>query len=137
MLDELLERRAGGGDLVNDVLDRDDAELSERLLNDSVGGEGDALLVDLAVTTLVDELADGLEVGLAVGDVGLDHEEHLRRGLGDLDKHTVVDLEETEELQDLLGLGGNVVDTAAPSAAPDNDGGGTHPLMRMTKKTLG
>ena len=31
--------------------------------------------------------------------------------LGDLDEDTVVDLEETEELEDFAGLGGDVVDT--------------------------
>lgn len=107
----------GGRDLVNEVLDRDDAELAKGLLDDLVGREGNALLVDLAVPTLVDELADGLEVGLTVGDVGLNAEEHLGGRLGDLDEDTVVDLEETEELQDLAGLGGNVVDTTGGRAS--------------------
>ena len=92
-------------------LNANDSVLSKVLLDDGVGAEGDPLLVDLAVSALVDELADGLEVGLSVGDVGLDKKEHLGGRLGDLDEHTVVDLEETEELQDLAGLGGNVVDT--------------------------
>lgn len=46
-----------------------------------------------------------------VRDVRLDAQKHLRSGLGDLDENTVVDLEQTEELQDLAGLGGDVVDT--------------------------
>ncbi len=46
-----------------------------------------------------------------VCDVWLDETEHLLSGPGDLDKYTVVDLEETEELEDLAGLGGNLVDT--------------------------
>lgn len=152
--------RADGSDLVNDVLDGDDAVLPEGTLDDSVRGKGDALLVDLAVSTLVDELADGLKVGLSagpddneksalgqrttrngrdepVGDVGLDEEEHLGGGLGDLDEDTVVDLEETEELQDLAGLGGNVVDTereVAVSAAPGSPlVQATYPLIRITK----
>lgn len=51
---------------MHDILDGDDAVLSEVLLDDLVGRKGDALLVDLAVSTLVDELADGLKVGLSV-----------------------------------------------------------------------
>jgi hypothetical protein len=43
-------------------------ELSEGVLDDSVVVKGDSLLVDLSVTTLVDELADGLEVGLSAVD---------------------------------------------------------------------
>lgn len=106
-----LEVGAAGGDLVDNVLDREDAELAEVLLNDLVVVDGQALTVDLGVTTLVDELTDGLEVGCAVGDVRLNELEHLRGGLGQSDKDTVVDLEETEELQDLARLGGDVVDT--------------------------
>ena len=47
------------------ILDGEDVVLAEGLLNDSVVGEGDALLVDLAVAALVDKLTDGLQVGLA------------------------------------------------------------------------
>ena len=60
-------------------------------------------------------MGNGRKANEPVGDVGLDHEEHLGGGLGDLDEDTVVDLEETEELEDLAGLGGNVVDTARRS----------------------
>lgn len=56
---------SGGGDFVNDIFDGDDTVLSEGSLNDSVGGEGDSLLVDLSVTSLVDELTNSLQVGLS------------------------------------------------------------------------
>ena len=85
--------------------------LAERFLNNGVVGQGDALLVDLAVSTLVDELLDALQVGVTVGDPGLDDLDHLSGGLGNTDKDTVVDLEETEKLEDLARLGGNLVDT--------------------------
>lgn len=107
----LLEVGADGVDLVDQVLHTDDAVLAEVLLDDGVVGEGDALLVDLSVTALVDELLDALQVGVTVGDPGLDDLDHLHGGLGDLDEDTVVDLEQTEELEDLAGLGGNLVDT--------------------------
>lgn len=107
----LLEVRADSVDLVDQVLHADDPVLAEGLLDDLVVGQGDALAVNLPVATLVDELADRLEVGLAVGNVGLDKLEHLRGGLGELHKDTVVDLAQTEELQDLAGLRGQLVDT--------------------------
>lgn len=107
----LLEVGADGVDLVDQVLHTDDAVLAEVLLDDGVVGERDALLVDLSVTALVDELLDALQVGVTVGDPGLDDLDHLHGGLGDLDEDTVVDLEQTEELEDLAGLGGNLVDT--------------------------
>ena len=61
----LLEVRASGEDLVHEILNGEDVVLAESLLNDGVVGEGDALLVDLAVAALVDKLTDGLQVGLA------------------------------------------------------------------------
>jgi len=107
----LLEVGADGVNLVDEVLDADDAELAEVLLDDVVVGDGEALLVDLSVAALVDELTDGLQVGVAVCDEGLDDLQHLAGGLGEPDEDTIVDLEETEELQSLALLGVDLVDT--------------------------
>ena len=107
----LLEVGADGVDLVDQVFHADNAVLAEVLLNELVVGKGNALLVDLSVATLVDELTDGLEVGVTVGDEGVDNGQHLLGGLGETDEDTVVDLEQTEELQDLTGLGSDFVDT--------------------------
>lgn len=108
---DLLEVGADGVDLVDEVLNADDAVLAEVLLDDLVVGDGKALLVDLSVAALVDELADGLQVGVAVGDEGLDDLQHLGGGLGEADEDTVVDLEKTEELEGLALLGVDLVDT--------------------------
>ena len=107
----LLEVGANGVDLVNQVFHADNAVLAKVLLNDLVVGKSNALLVDLPVATLVDELTDSLEVGVTVGDVGVDNSQHLLGGLGETDEDTVVDLEQTEKLQDLTGLGSDLVDT--------------------------
>ena len=40
--------------------------------------------------------------------------EHVHGGLVQLDEDTVVDLSQTEQLEDLLDLGGNLVDTTDP-----------------------
>ena len=111
----LLEVGANGVDLVDQVFHADNAVLAEVLLNELVVGKGNALLVDLSVATLVDELTDGLEVGVTVGDEGVDNGQHLLGGLGETDEDTVVDLEQTEELQDLAGLGSDLVDTVQVS----------------------
>lgn len=73
--------------------------------------ERNALLVDLAVSTLVDKLADGLQVRSTVGNVGLNQLEHLSGSVGETEEDAVVDLEKTEQLENLAGLGSNVVDT--------------------------
>jgi hypothetical protein len=46
-----------------------------------------------------------------VGDVWFDETKHLLSGLCDANKDAVVDLEETEELEDLSWLGGDLGDT--------------------------
>lgn len=108
----LLKVGADGVDLVNQVLHTDDAVLAEVLLDDGVVGQRDALLLgSLGVSTLVDELADRLQVGVTVGDERLDDLQHLSGGLGQADEDTAVDLEETKELQGLALLGVNLVDT--------------------------
>lgn len=107
----LLEVGADGVDLVDKILHADNAVLAEVLLDDGVVSQGNALLVDLAVSALVDELLDALEVGVTVGNPGLDDLDHLSGSLGNTDEDTVVDLEETEKLEDLAGLRGNLVDT--------------------------
>jgi hypothetical protein len=107
----LLEVGPNGVDFVDKVLDADDTELAQVCLNDLIVSERDALLVDLAITTLVNQLADVLERGVSVGDVRLDDLEHLSGGLGDFDEDAIVDLEESQELQRFALLGVDLVDT--------------------------
>ena len=92
----LFEVGPHGHNLMHQILHADDTEFAQILLDDLVVGEGDSLLVDLSVSTLVDEVADGLHGGIAICDVGFDHFEHFGGGFGDFDKNTVVDLEETQ-----------------------------------------
>ena len=107
----LLEIGPHGHNLMDQILDADDAEFAKVLLDDLVVGERDSLLVNLSIASLVDEVADALYRGIAVRDVGFDYFEHFGGGFGDFDKDAVVDLEETEELHDLAGFGGHLVDT--------------------------
>ena len=73
--DALLEGRSDGSNFVDDIFDGDDTVLAERLFDDGVGGKGDSLLVDLSVTSLVDEFSDSLEVRLSIAM----HDESARR----------------------------------------------------------
>jgi hypothetical protein len=65
-----LEVGSAGDQLVDQVLDTDEAVLAQSLLDDRVVVQGDPLSGDLGVTSLVDELLDGLEVGLTIGGEG-------------------------------------------------------------------
>lgn len=66
VLRNLLEVRSSGSNLVDNVFNGEDTVLAKGLLNDLVGGESNSLLVDLSISTLVDQLADSLEVRLTV-----------------------------------------------------------------------
>merc|ERR1719427_2076035 len=57
--------------LVNQILDTDDSELAELVLGDVIGCNGSAITVHLDKSTLVDQIADRLEVRRSPGDVGL------------------------------------------------------------------
>lgn len=107
----LLEVGTNSVDFVDQIFHTDDVVLAEGSFNDGVVSEGNALLVDLAETALVDEFADALQVRSTVGNVGFDNAQHVDGSLVELDKDTVVDLVQAEELQDLAGLGAELVDT--------------------------
>jgi hypothetical protein len=62
----LLEVGASSDDLVDEVFNAENVVLAESLLDHGVIGKRDTLLVYLAVSSLVDEFADGLEVRLAI-----------------------------------------------------------------------
>jgi len=104
------EVRSDGEDLVNQVLDTDDAELAEPLLDDVVG-EGASPTLKLSVAALVDELADRLEVGITPGDVGIGDTQHAQRRLVQLDESRVVNLTQSEKLEHLPDSGVESVDT--------------------------
>ena len=78
----VVKKRVGGGsgtyslevgsnsvDLVDEILDGLDSDVTEGAFDNGVLREWDSLAVDLAVTSLVDHFSDGLEVGVAPGDV--------------------------------------------------------------------
>jgi hypothetical protein len=96
---------------VDEVLNAGEADLAEGSLNDGVVGERNSLAVDLTVASLVDELSDQALGGVAVGDVGLNSSDHVHGGLVKSDEDTVVELSQSEELEDLFASGVKLVDT--------------------------
>lgn len=96
---------------MDQVLNGDDTIFAKALLNELVIGQWDALAVDLSVSALVHEFTNALEVRLTIGDPRLNNAKHLEGSLGEANEDTVVDLEETKELENLAGFGGNLVDT--------------------------
>ena len=129
----LLEVGSDGVDLVDQILDGEDTELAEDLLDLLVLHQRNALLVQLGETTLVDQLADCLEVGVTVSDVGLDQTEHFDGGLVQAHEDGVVDLAQAEELQGLLHLGRGLVDTTNT----DDDSNATLGLSEQVSASTG
>lgn len=108
----LLEVGTAGEDLVHEILHAHNIVLAQTLLDDGVVGQGHSLAVQLAEASLVDEVSDRLKVRVAVGNVGLHQAKHLQGGGVDLHEDAIVHLAQSEQLQDLLHLGGDADDTA-------------------------
>jgi len=109
-----LEVRAHREDLVNEVLNANDAVLAEPVLDYLIRREWDSLSIDAAETALIDQLAHRLLVGITPSDVRLGDTEHVECCLIKLNKGRVVDLAKTEELHNLARLGCDLVHTADP-----------------------
>jgi len=107
----LLEVGTDGGNLVDEVLDGSNTVLGELALNDGVVGQGDAGAANLTVASLVDELSNDALGRVAVSHVGLNSSDHVHGSLVESHKHSVVELSQSEELQDFLAGGVKLVDT--------------------------
>ena len=96
---------------MDEVLNASDSGLTEFSSDDGVIGEWDSASVDLTVSSLVDELGDGGSGWETISDEWLDDSNHVPGGLVELNEDSVVELSQSEELQDLLWLWGKFVDT--------------------------
>lgn len=110
----LLEVRTDGVDFVDQVIDRQDTVLTQMFFNYLVVGQSNSLLVDLTVTSLVNQLSDGGERWVTVSNVRFNQLQKFGGSLGNLDENTVVDLVQSHQLQDLSLLWSHVVDTLDP-----------------------
>ena len=96
---------------MDEVLHASDSGFTEFSSDDGVVGEWDSASVDLTVSSLVDELGDGGSGWETISDEWLDDSNHVPGGLVELNEDSVVELSQSEELQDLLWLWGKFVDT--------------------------
>ena len=103
---------ADSEDLMDDILNAVQAELTQASGDNIVGRKGNTLATDLAVSSLVDELSGRFKVGVSVGNVGFDQSEHVDGGSVNLDEDAIVDLSQSEQTKDLDNLGGNSDGTA-------------------------
>ena len=106
-----LEMGADSHDLVDQVLHIVDSALSEFACDNAVISERQSHSVDLAVTSLVDELSNGVSSWVSPSNPWLNPLDHVQSGFVQFNEHTVVDLSQSKELQDFLWLWVHLVDT--------------------------
>jgi len=106
-----LEVRSDGVNLVDQVLDADNAELAEPLLDDVVR-EGTSTTLEFSESPLVDKFTNGFEVGISPGDVRVGDAQHAQRRLVQLHEGSVVDLTQAEKLEYLFDSWVESVDTS-------------------------
>jgi len=106
-----LEVWSDGVNLVDQVLDADDAELAEPLLDDVVR-EGTSTTLEFSESALVNKFTDGFEVGVSPGDVRVGDAQHAQRRLVQLHEGSVVDLTQAEKLEHLSDSRMESVDTS-------------------------
>lgn len=128
---------------MDQIFNGDDTIFAKILLDELVISQRDALAVDLSVSTLVYKLTNALEIRFTVSDPRLDNAKHFESGLGEADKDAVVNLEKTKQLENLAGLGRDLIDTvfitrvnSKVPGEPSEGGGNTDPLIRTTKTSL-
>jgi len=73
--------------------------------------ESDSGFVDLTVSSFVNEITNSLEVWVSPCDVWFDDSDHVNGGLVDLDEDGIVNLSQSEKLEDLSDFWGNGVNT--------------------------
>mmetsp|Transcript_62838 Transcript_62838/g.159081 ORF Transcript_62838/g.159081 Transcript_62838/m.159081 type:complete len:252 (+) Transcript_62838:122-877(+) len=110
----LLEMRADGVDLMDQVLHTINAMTAKFIGYDGIVRDRDALLVHLGKAPLVNELADGLQSGVAISHIGLHELKHLQDGFVHLEKDAVVELPQAEELEDFARLRAHLDDALDP-----------------------
>ena len=96
---------------MDEILNTGDSVFTEFSLNNTVVGERKSSSLDFTATSFVDKLGDGLSGWVTIGDEWLDHLDHVPCGFVKLNEDGVVNLSQSEELQDFLWLWGKLSDT--------------------------
>jgi len=106
-----LEFWSAGDNLVDEVLNAGNSVFTEFSFNDAVVSNWKSSSLDFTATSLVDKLRDGLSGWITISDEWFDHLDHVNGGFVQFDENGVVQLSQSEELQDFLWLWGKLSDT--------------------------
>jgi hypothetical protein len=75
-----------------------------------------SLLIDAAISSLIDEFTNCLEVRVSICDVWFNNPKHLNRGFCEANEDSIIDLEKSEELERFARLRSDFIDTRRLSA---------------------
>lgn len=96
---------SAGVNLVDEILNANDSLAAEVLLNNSVISERDSTSVHFSIASFVDKIRYHLVRGVTIGYVRLNLPNHIDCGLVQSHEHSVVELSQSQQLQDLPALG--------------------------------
>lgn len=79
-------------DLIDKIFNCANAVLSQRFLDNGVGGKGDSLFIDFSESSFENEFSDGLSGRISKGDIGFNFSDHVSGGFVNSDEGSVVEL---------------------------------------------
>ena len=106
-----LEFWSTGDNFVNEVFNAGNSVFTEFSFDDAVVSKRKSSSLNFTATSLVDKLRDGLSRWVSVGNEWFNHLDHVPGGFVQFDENSVVQLSQSEKLQDLLWLWGKLSDT--------------------------
>ena len=96
---------------MNKVLNAIDSVLAELAGNDAIVSESDSGSIDFTVASLVNELRNVLSRWITESNMWLNNLNHVPCSLVQFDEHTIVQLSQSHQLQNLLWLWSKLIDT--------------------------
>ena len=96
---------------MDEIFNTGDSVFAEFTFDDGVIGKRKSSSLDFTASSFVDELRNSLSGWISVGDEWLDHLDHVPCGFVEFDENGVVELSQSEELEDFLWLWGKLSDT--------------------------
>ena len=106
-----LEFWSTGDNLMDEILNTGNSVFTEFSFNNGVIGDWKSSSLDFTASSFVDEFADGLSGWITVCNEWLNHLDHVPCGFVKLDENGVVELSQSEELEDFLWLWSKLSDT--------------------------
>lgn len=107
----IFEMLANSEDLMDQIFSTDNVSVTKFIFNDLIAGNWYTLSFQFSKATFVNQFSHTFQVWITPGDIWLANTEHVNGGLVKFNKHTIVNLSETEQLQNFTNFRCYLVDT--------------------------